>query len=343
MPRKIKTLFGHKLTRQTVRRAKQWTASLSIGLVLLVVFSFLPDSMVRDLPKEVQESVELAEDVRRFVVRTVGEGGAFTGDAALELLYIFRAIFPKELRDLLPSRDEIYIPVAPGELPRTAASFSLARQALYERVDHDRRLTLYCGCRYDRNGQVDLKSCELEELQSIERARRVEAEHVFPASQFGNFRPCWREPESFAQCRSSTGNVLSGRECCLRTDATFVAAHNDLHNLFPAVGHINGQRSNYTWGTTRFGERYGACEMVINSRRREATPPEAVRGAIARSMLYMRDTYGFRLSRQDEKLYTAWNRQYPPEAWEITRNQRIRVIQGMSNPYIENYQRMSGT
>ena len=51
----------------------------------------------------------------------------------------------------------------------------------------------------------------------------------------------------------------------------------------------------------------------------------------------MRDTYGFRLSRQDVQLYTAWNHQYPPDAWEIERNRRIRVIQGLGNGYVAGY------
>ena len=51
----------------------------------------------------------------------------------------------------------------------------------------------------------------------------------------------------------------------------------------------------------------------------------------------MRDTYGFRLSRQDEQLYRAWNNQYPPDVWEIERNQRIKAIQGLGNLYIEDY------
>jgi deoxyribonuclease-1 len=32
-------------------------------------------------------------------------------------------------------------------------------------------------------------------------------------------------------------------------------------------------------------------------------------------MFYMRDTYGFRLSRQDEQLYAVWNNADPPDAW----------------------------
>ena len=205
------------------------------------------------------------------------------------------------------------------------------------RAHHDRRQTFYCGCAYSADHQVDLPGCGLEALVGNSRAERVEAEHVFPASQFGNFRQCWREPAAFAECTTSNGNRLPGRDCCQQVDPTFVAAHNDLHNLYPSVGYINGQRSNYNWGMVPGGVTYGRCEMVIDSSIRRAQPPEATRGTIARTMFYMRDTYGFRLSRQDVQLYTAWNHQYPPDAWEIERNRRIRVIQGLGNGYVEGY------
>jgi deoxyribonuclease I len=82
----------------------------------------------------------------------------------------------------------------------------------------------------------------------------------------------------------------------------FTAAHNDLHNLVPAVGMIKGQRSDHNWGIVSRGKRYGACEIRIDASIRRSQPPDAVRGDIARIMLYMTDTYGFRLSRQDQQL-----------------------------------------
>lgn len=121
---------------------------------------------------------------------------------------------------------------------------------------------------------------------------------------------------------------------------TFPAVHNDRMNPYPAVGHVNGQRSNYNWGRVSRGETWGRCEIVIDSSIRRVQPPTAVRGDIARTMLYMRDTYGFRLSRQDEQLYGAWNNEDPPDAWEIERVRRIKAIQGKGNAYVENYRRL---
>lgn len=40
------------------------------------------------------------------------------------------------------------------------------------------------------------------------------------------------------------------------------------------------------------------------------------------------------LSKQKLKKYTAWNKQYPPNKWEIERNNRITKIRGNSNEFI---------
>ena len=200
---------------------------------------------------------------------------------------------------------------AAGDLPRTAGSFSTAKKWLYDKIYYDHRVTFYCGCRYDTDRQVDLTSCGVIPRKNADRAKRVEAEHVFPAHQFGNFRECWRAPEKVC------GEKMSGRKCCEKSDPVFVAAHNDLHNLFPAVGEVNGDRSNYNWGMIAGEKReYGQCNIEVDSSIRRAEPPEGVMGDIARTMFYMSDTYRFNLSRQDEQLYTAWSRMDPPDAWE---------------------------
>ena len=60
-------------------------------------------------------------------------------------------------------------------------------------------------------------------------------------------------------------------------------------------------------------------------------------GDIARTMFYMEKTYGFRLSDQQRKLFTAWHRQDPPDAWERERNRRIAKIQGRENTFIQGF------
>ncbi len=234
-------------------------------------------------------------------------------------------------------------PAPPGHLPNAPGTFTAAKKALYDRVYFDHRVTFYCGCAYDADRRIDLASCGLEALADKPRAQRIEAEHVFPAAQFGNFRPCWRNPGAFPECVKSPGKTVSGRECCQKVDPVFEAAHNDLQNLVPAVGEVNGQRSDFGWGMIPGEKReFGRCDFEVDSSLRRVEPPEAIQGDIARIVFYMAATYGFNLSNQDRQLYTAWSRQDPPDAWEVERDQRIKAIQGRGNRFVEDYTAIFG-
>lgn len=74
--------------------------------------------------------------------------------------------------------------------------------------------------------------------------------------------------------------------------------------------------------------------MVVDFAKRRAQPPEASRGAIARAYLYMAQRYDLRIAEQQLKLFNAWNKQYPADAWECQRNRRIAQLQGQANPFI---------
>ena len=225
-------------------------------------------------------------------------------------------------------------------MPNTAHSFETAKQWLYEKVYADHPKTFSGGCDYTRAagqpGAINLRSCGVTARQDSARAQRLEAEHVFPAAQFGNFRPCWREPARFPACVKDGGQALTGRQCCEKVDPVFEAAHNDLYNLFPAEGEINGDRKDYNWGMAPGAPSgvYGRCAMKIAPDLRRAEPPDNVKGDIARAMFYMSATYGFKLSDQGRQLFTAWAKLDPPDAWEQTRNQRIAAIQGQDNRFI---------
>ena len=56
-----------------------------------------------------------------------------------------------------------------------------------------------------------------------------------------------------------------------------------MYNLVPAVGEINGDRSNYKFGLIEDEPRvYGTCDFEVDFRNRIAEPPPHVRGDIAR-------------------------------------------------------------
>lgn len=217
-------------------------------------------------------------------------------------------------------------------LPDTPDSFGAAKRLLYEQIYAGHQQTFYCGCTFGKDRRVSRRSCGVKVRQNEKRANRIEAEHVFPASDFGRQRECWRKPI----CKKSDGTPFKGRRCCEEADPIFKTAHNDLHNLYPAVGEINGDRSNYRWGMVEGEPRlYGRCDFEVDRSIDRAEPPERVQGDIARTYFYMSETYGLRLSDQQQKLFEAWSQQDPPDDWERERNQRIAQIQGRGNRFIE--------
>ena len=166
----------------------------------------------------------------------------------------------------------------------------------------------------------ELDKCGYKIRKQPRRADRIEWEHVVPAWQFGHQLQCWQE---------------GGRKQCGK-NPQFRVMESDLHNLYPAIGEVNGDRSNFQfspWNSTA-GANYGQCEMKIDHKTRLADPPPASRGAIARTYLYMHEQYKFELSKAQMQLMQAWNKQYPVTKWDCQRDAEIAKIQGNHNPYI---------
>jgi len=109
----------------------------------------------------------------------------------------------------------------------------------------------------------------------------------------------------------------------------------DVHNLVPAIGELNGDRSNFRFGMLEGESRlYGSCDFEVNFKRKIAEPRVSVRGDVARTYFYMRDTYNIRISRKQTKLFNVWSSLDPVSVLECKKNKRIEVIQGNSNRYV---------
>ncbi len=187
------------------------------------------------------------------------------------------------------------------------------------RIYQGHEFDFYCGCRYDGK-QVDLKSCGYKVRKDANRASRIEWEHVVPAWVIGHQRQCWQE---------------GGRRQCVRTDRLFNQAEGDLHNLVPAIGELNNDRGNYRFTVWEENpSMYGQCAVAVDFKQRRVQPRPDERGKIARIYFYMHDKYGMRMSQQERRLFCAWHRTYPVDAWELERDRRIAAIQGNHNPYV---------
>ena len=165
-----------------------------------------------------------------------------------------------------------------------------------------------------------MESCDYKVRAQSVRAARTEVEHVVAAHAFAHQRQCWQN---------------GGRKNCVATDPVFRRMEADLHGLEIAVGEVNGDRAHYRFAQlTDTPYEYGACRTRVGFKQRAAEPRDEAKGTIARINFYMHDRYGLSMSRQQQQLFSAWNRLYPPTAWEIERDRRIARLMGHQNPFV---------
>lgn len=208
------------------------------------------------------------------------------------------------------------------------ASFSQAKALLKEQVYYDQNRsdqgTLYCGCHWEwtgaSGGRVDLGQCNYEVRRQQNRAERIEWEHIVPAWVMGHQRQCWQD---------------GGRRNCVSDDPVFRAMEADMHNLTPAIGEVNGDRSNYRFSVLPGTDyQHGACDVRIDFSQRAVEPRDAVKGQIARVYFYIHDHYDLPMSRAQQQLLMAWDRQFPVSDWERERDRRIASLMGHHNPFV---------
>ena len=190
--------------------------------------------------------------------------------------------------------------------------------------------TFYCGCGYQNIGKKLVpkwSSCGYSPRNEYtksgkqnSRSLRIEWEHVMPAWFFGNQMECWK---------------AGGRKAC-KKDKLFEKMEADLHNLVPAIGEINGDRSNFSFAPIDGEKRvYGECDFEINFKDRVVEPREAIRGDIARIYFYMSETYNVTLTQELQNMLKTWSELDPVDQKELERNSKIFRIQGNSNPFVD--------
>jgi len=200
----------------------------------------------------------------------------------------------------------------------------VAKQKVYLDQANSSMGELYCGCKWawvgKSGGRIDADSCGLQARKQETRAERTEWEHIVPAWTFGHQRQCWQS---------------GGRKHCVDDDPVFRAMEADLFNLYPSVGEVNGDRSNFNYGMAScVAPQYGQCKTKVDFDQRAAEPRDEVKGLVARTTFYMFDRYQLNMSRQQQQLLMAWDKQYPVTPWEQERNKRIAAIMGHANPFV---------
>jgi len=237
------------------------------------------------------------------------------------------------------AREPIRTVAAAGDIQlanTTNDSFNKSKQLLHNVIYKDAasRQDIYCGCKYDEKKDVDFNSCGYKPEKDNNRAHRIEWEHAVPAEAFGQSFREWRE--GHPGCVDNRGKSFKGRKCAEKVNPEYRLMQADMYNLYPAVGEVNGLRSNYSMAMIPGGSyQFGDCKTKIEDRKIEPRPE--VRGDIARTYFYMERAYPGHgiISSKNEKLFQAWDKADPVDEWECERASRIAKIQGNINLVVD--------
>lgn len=187
-------------------------------------------------------------------------------------------------------------------------TFKSAKRYLASQVNSQTK-TLYCGCSIEKQGKKLIPvttACGYQARKPLtakgdvnQRALRIEWEHIVPAWEFGHQLQCWQH---------------GGRKQCVKESELFRKMEADINNLAPAIGEINGDRSNFRFGMLPSSAKlYGACDVKIDFKQRVVEPPPEARKRIAEAYLYMQKTYGLKISPKQQKLFNVWAGEALPE------------------------------
>ena len=219
------------------------------------------------------------------------------------------------------------------QLPQSHAdstiNFAKAKKLLSTNAKELGLKSFYCGCDIEWTGfkgSPISNKCRYKPRNSIsksgkpnKRAKRIEWEHVMPAYRFSKNLSCWAN---------------GGRKAC-KKDQKFNQMEGDLNNLVPAIGEVNGDRSNFEYGIIPAEVRlYGQCDFEIDFKAKIAEPREDIRGDIARIYFYMKDTYNLSLPSDILKMMEAWEKADSVSEDEISHNNNIIRLGGKKNPYL---------
>jgi len=224
---------------------------------------------------------------------------------------------------------------ADGTGNTTYNSFTKSKRALLEQVYPDHLITFYCDNPFTADKDVTPSPEKYTPKNpSNRRSKRIEWEHIVPASLFGRQFKSWTEGHS--ACVKNDGTTYKGRKCAERTSSAYQYMQADMYNLVPAIGEINGLRSSYPCRMIPGEEReFGTCDIEIQSK--TAEPPPVKRGNIARTYFYMDYVYpGFGIINDDNRaLFQQWASDDPVDQWECQRVKRVEAIQGNKNPFVK--------
>lgn len=211
-----------------------------------------------------------------------------------------------------------------AEIPRTFKEAKQSARYVYRQLQPLQSFYCQCNVRYQGKKLIpDLKSCQYKIRKNTNRAQRIEWEHIVSAWEMGHERNCWKNAKG------------SSRRYCRKNDASFRLMEAELHNLVPAIGEVNGDRSNYTFGLVRHSQtHYGTCPVKINFKKRIVEPPQRIRGNIARIYFFMEKKHGLTINHHQKQMFKLWSKLDPVDNQECERDRLIARKIGYHNSFV---------
>lgn len=120
-------------------------------------------------------------------------------------------------------------------------------------------------------------------------------------------------------------------QCAVQTPR-YLNMVGDLHNLYPNEARLEEQRRNDRFGEVAGGSPAGECGLRSGFKLLE--PPASARGNVARALFHMHAEYDLPLPVALDVLQ-RWHREDPADQVERIRNDRIALLQGTRNRFID--------
>jgi deoxyribonuclease-1 len=229
--------------------------------------------------------------------------------------------------------------------------FNNATKQLMNNIYKNKKIpskTIYCQAKFRNKTILNIG----EYTNNTNQLRKgLEWEHIVPAQNFGKNFFEWTYGDE--KCINiSKLKILGNRECAIKSSPEFKRMYTDLYNIYPAIGFINAERSNFDFkeGDTRVTQmisfvnkifndekyEFGKCPIVIDKQEKTVVPPNYAKGIIARTYLYMDSTYRkYKLTTKQKNLFNKWNKAYSVTKNECHRAKLISKLQGNHNKILK--------
>lgn len=217
--------------------------------------------------------------------------------------------------------------IAQGKLPTTPVNSSLQMKKALSEIYQTNRFTFFCAQPFNPENKVRFQSCKKCPVMEA----KIQWMPIVPPSLLAGHLLCYREK----MCINQHGIRFKGIKCCQKTDVLYRQMSQDLHNVVPEISFLKQSRGHYPFGLIpKTSAPLQGCHFYVDKKHKIVEVAPHLRGRIARTYLYMKETYHLPIEQEQLSLFYSWHQQYPVDAWERERNDKIKAIQGNGNPYI---------